>query len=113
MTDHHPDIDEICNVLNCTPDQAPEQVRELADRLAQERYKNQWTRACLGSAQLTMKSIDLVKDSPVGSKREFKARRTLHKIWQRHWRRVSKYNKLFGKNLYVPVWYVAEMERGE
>lgn len=36
---------------------------------------------------------------------DYKARRVCAKLWQRHWRRVTKFNERFGENLYVPERY--------
>ena len=40
-----------------------------------------------------------------------RAQRIYTQSIHRHWRRVAKYNKLFGENLYISSWYIAEMEQ--
>ena len=41
---------------------------------------------------------------------EYRTQLACRKAWQRHWRRVVKYNALFDANLYVPDWYLADIK---
>ena len=72
--------------------------------------KNEYIRLLYESVQLAIKLTNYTGDGWVGDLHAHKARKTCDRTWQRHWRRVAEYNKLFDVNLYIPEWYIADNE---
>ena len=69
--------------------------------------KLEYTILLYESIQLATKLVNHIEDGWMGGMREYKARHICVKAWQRHWRRVVKYNTLFDANLCIPDWYLA------
>lgn len=73
--------------------------------------KGQYKDLLLESLDLASRLEELTYGAHSLARYRDRARPTVAKLWQRHWRRVTDYNRLFSESRYVPAWYIAERER--